>query len=245
MMKNLISKIVLVFLFISCSVSLFGQITEGTIKYERRTNLFKKYPDKNIQKWIGEKNKYSVDHFNLSFNDTASVYLPIEDPDRSDMMKWLVLQHTNMQYFGSKKNVSLINVFGQVVVIEDQHRDRAWKYTGKQRTIANYECKQVLVQVNDSTKLYAWFTTDILPQVGPENFFGLPGAILGVATEDGGTTYFATEVMAKKVDLTAITPKYNAKKSTDFKALKDRMIKEFTQKEAKPLVDDILLWQYY
>jgi GLPGLI family protein len=50
--------------------------------------------------------------------------------------------------------------------------------------------------MNDSTRIYAWFSVDIVPSIGPEGFEGLPGAILGLATEDGSVIYFAKEVKA-------------------------------------------------
>jgi GLPGLI family protein len=52
--------------------------------------------------------------------------------------------------------------------------------------------------MNDSTRIYAWFASEIVPSFGPEGFEGLPGAILGLATEDGGVIYFAKEVKAQE-----------------------------------------------
>ncbi len=224
-----------------------AQVTEGTIRFERRINIFKKFPDKETQKWIGEKNKYSYDHYMLYFNEDKSVFIPDPNDDpKQGMMQWLVQQHSALQNFKENQNTTLINVIGQTIVVRDTLRPRNWKYTGKIRTIANYECTQVLVQVDDTTKLYAWFTTEIIPQVGPENFWGLPGAILGIASESGGTTYFATEVKATKVEWDKITPKYSDKKMTNFAELKDKMINEFgKRKEAKPMIDEFMIWQYY
>lgn len=224
-----------------------AQMTEGSIRFERRINIFKKFPDKETQKWIGEKNKYSYDHYMLYFNEDKSVFIPDPNDDpKQGMMQWLVQQHSALQNFKENQNTTLINIIGQMIVVRDSLRPRNWKYTGKIRTIANYECTQVLLQVDDTTKLYAWFTTDILPQVGPENFWGLPGAILGVASEDGGTTYFATEVKATKVEWDKVTPKFSDKKMTNFAELKDKMINEFgKRKEAKPLIDEFMIWQYY
>jgi GLPGLI family protein len=37
---------------------------------------------------------------------------------------------------------------------------------------------------------------ELVPSIGPEGFAGLPGAILGMATEDGSVIYFAKEVKA-------------------------------------------------
>lgn len=243
-MKN---KNIIYLLAVFFSWNSYAQITEGTIRYERRMNLFKKYPDKNTQKWIGDKNRYSYDHYMLYFNEDKSVYIPDEnDAPKEGMMQWLVQQHSAIQNLKDKQNVTLINVIGQVVVVVDSLRPRMWKYTGKSRTILDYECPQVLLKIDDTTTLYAWFTTDIIPQVGPENFWGLPGAILGIASEDGGMTYFATEVIAKKVEWEKITPKYNDKKATNFADLKEKMINDFgKRKEAKPLIDEFMIWQYY
>ncbi|RME18774.1 MAG: hypothetical protein D6799_02540, partial [Bacteroidetes bacterium] len=47
---------------------------------------------------------------------------------------------------------------------------------------------------NDSSRIYAYISTQIAAPVGPESFCGLPGAVLGLATEDGGIVYFAKSV---------------------------------------------------
>ena len=75
---------------------------------------------------------------------------------------------------------------------------REWKITESKRKLGGYMCRKAIWEPNDSTRIYAWFSTDIVPSVGPEGFYGLPGAILGLATEDGGIIYFATEVEALK-----------------------------------------------
>jgi len=242
-----ISKYLFVTLLALFSWNSFGQISEGYIRYERRTNIFKKYNDPMVQKFLGEKNKYKYDHFITYFNADSSVYIPDEtDPEPEGMLKWLMLRHSAIQNFKTNQNVTLLNIFGQIVVVKDTLRQRNWKYTGKIREIAGYKCDQVLLNVNDSTRLYAWFTTDIIPQVGPENFFGLPGAILGVAAEDGRMTYFAKEVVATKVDFDKITPKYKDKDAMDWEKTKDKMVNEFgKRKEAKPIIDEILTWQYF
>lgn len=243
-MKN---KHILYLIISLLSWNTFGQITEGSIRFERRINLFKKYPDPNMQKWIGEKNRYSYDHFMLYFNEEKSVFIPDEnDPPKEGIMQWVVQQHSALQDLKNKQNVTLFNVFGQVIVVKDSLKPRQWKYTGRTRTIEDYECPQVLLHVNDSVRLYAWFTTDIIPQAGPENFWGLPGAILGVASEDGGTTYFAKDIKAHTVNWDKITPKYNDKKTATFPEIKEKMINDFgKRKEAKPMIDDFLIWQYF
>jgi GLPGLI family protein len=54
-----------------------------------------------------------------------------------------------------------------------------------------YECIKAIWQKNDSTRIYAWFSPMISASIGPEGISGLPGAILGLAREDGSVVYFA------------------------------------------------------
>ena len=51
-----------------------------------------------------------------------------------------------------------------------------------------------MYEKNDTTRIYAWFAVELTPSIGPEGLTGLPGTILGLATEDGGIVYFAKEV---------------------------------------------------
>lgn len=241
------NKIIFSLLLLMIGFSSFGQIKEGSIKFERRINLFKKFPDPQTQKWIGKKNQYSYDNYVLYFNDSSSVFVP--DPDeepKEGMLKWLVQQHSMLQNLNTHANTTLFDFFGQTMVVEDTMKIRDWKYTGKIRMIADYRCTQAMLHIDDSTRLYAWFTTDILPQIGPENFIGLPGAIMGIASEDGGITYFATKVEEGKVDMQKVTPKYSNKKAVTMAKFKEDMLSQFGKREdAKPIIKDILTWQYY
>lgn len=241
------NKIILLLVTLFIGFSSFGQIKEGYIQFDRKINLFKKFPSPDTQKWLGKKNQYSYDKYLLYFNESSSVFIPDPDGDQKEgMMKWLVQQHSMLQDLNSHANITLLDFFGQVLVVADTMRHREWKYTGKLRTIADYQCTQAMLNIDDSTRLYAWFTTEIIPQIGPENFLGLPGAILGIASEDGGITYFATKVVETKVDMAKVTPKYNAKKAKTMEELKEEMLTQFGKREeAKPIIKDVLTWQYY
>jgi GLPGLI family protein len=79
--------------------------------------------------------------------------------------------------------------------------------------------------------------------VGPEGFCGLPGTILGLATEDGGIVYFA-----KKIDATApkqeellLSPGKN--KVFTLVELRQKIEKEYGSSPwGKKLFDDIFRW---
>jgi GLPGLI family protein len=88
---------------------------------------------------------------------------------------------------------------GNEAIVKDSMDERQWKITDSKRNIAGYQCRRAIWELNDSTRLYAWYAVDIVPSIGPEGFEGLPGAILGMATEDGSVVYFAKEVKVMSV----------------------------------------------
>lgn len=178
-------------LFIGSIVS--GQINAGKIVFERKTNLEKKFTDGRMKKMLGEDNKTRVELFDLYFTDTCSIFKPILS-DEADPLSWTTNKNTVYQNFNSQQKLMLLSIWGQQINVKDTNYHRDWKITDSKRTIANYECYKAIWQKNDSTRIYAWFSVDIVPSVGPEGFDGLPGAILGLATEDGGIIYFAKSV---------------------------------------------------
>jgi GLPGLI family protein len=91
-----------------------------------------------------------------------------------------------------------MDMWGNAIYVKDSMDSRKWKITENKRIISGYNCRKAIWEMNDSTRIYAWFAAEIVPSFGPEGFEGLPGAILGLATEDGGVIYFAKEVKAQE-----------------------------------------------
>jgi GLPGLI family protein len=172
-------------------------ITSGKIVFERRTNLEKRYTDKRMKRMITEENKIKMESFSFFFNDTVSVFKPILS-DVQDPMGWMTSKNSYLQSLNSSKQLIVFNLFGQNTYIKDSLPQRNWKITENKRTICGYECRKAIYEKNDSTRIYAWYSPDIVPSIGPEGFCGLPGTILGVATEDGGIIYFAKTVEVMK-----------------------------------------------
>jgi GLPGLI family protein len=188
------SIVVIAFVLLSC-FSNAQLIHEGKITYTRRTNLFKVIDDERMQKWIGEKNKIKIEQFSLYFNDTVSLYSFIQ-PDQPDPQAFFTIKNTVYNVFPLNQRNVYMDMMGSQMTVVDTLVKHTWKITDKTRSIAGYECTRVIWQKDDSTRIYAWYTTDIVPTVGPENIQGLPGAILGLATEDGSVVYFAEKVEA-------------------------------------------------
>jgi GLPGLI family protein len=109
--------------------------------------------------------------------------------------------------------------------------------------ISGYNCRKAIWQENDSTRIYAWYTDDIVPTVGPESFCGLPGAILGLATEDGGVIYFAKSIEISKPDAAMMEPKKGKNKIYTTAELRTKLEKDFGKNPwGKALIKDLFSW---
>ena len=217
-------------------------IHSGKITFERRTNLEKRYSDPRMKRMINENNKIRNEGFYLIFNDSSALFTGIPD-EKSDEMSWMTAKNSYYQNLNSKKQLTVLNLFGQSLYILDSLPQRKWKITDSKRTISGYECRKAVYQKNDSTRLYAWYTSALVPSAGPEGFCGLPGTILGLATEDGGIIYFAKKIeviMPKKDDILLDAGK---NKVVNLKELREKIEKDYGNTPwGKRMFDDLFRW---
>ena len=191
-------KVTALFLF-AIHIS-FGQFVEsGKIKFERKTNLLKIPNLPPFLKRAAEEKKYKVDEFVLTFDRNGSAFVPITamTNDPTDM---LTAKNTVYSNHGSRERITMLDMMGTKIYITDTVNKIPWKITDNTRKLAGYDCKMAIYHKNDSTRLYAWYAEELIPAVGPETFSGLPGTILGLATEDGGIVYFAKSIDIVKVE---------------------------------------------
>lgn len=194
-----IKKFVLTGAVFLLTTGAFAQISSGRIVFERKTNLLKRFGDNpRMKNFINEQNKYRVENFELLFNDSMCVfrYLENDEPDATGFMKYLTTRNTVYQNIARNEKTVIMDLWGSEAILKDSMQGRQWKITENKRVIAGYNCRKAIWEMNDSTRIYAWYALEIVPSIGPEGFAGLPGAILGMATEDGGVIYFAKEVKA-------------------------------------------------
>lgn len=216
-------------------------VREGKITYERRTNLWKIFDDERMRQFVGEKNKIKVDDFSLYFNDTSSLFSYIA-PDQPDPQSFLTMKNTVYNLFSKGQRFVYLDMMGNSMTIGDSLVEHTWKITDKTRKIAGYECTRVIWQKDDTTRIYAWYTTDIIATVGPENIQGLPGAVLGLATEDGSIVYFAkkVEVLTPTIEQIA-QPKKKGKQYTQAELIADLT----KQLKGQPYGDRIITGMFY
>ncbi len=176
-----------------------SQYAYGKITYERKTNLLKKY--KGWGDWIQKDEKDKIDQFELYFNDTLSVFKPV-DSDIKERMSWATSKNTVVQNLKTKVRVASKDIWSETINMRDSIFQRKWILTDDFRKIAGFKCRKAYTKVDDTTRIYAWYADEIMTASGPESYCGLPGMILGLATADGGVVYFA-----KKIDYTQPEPK--------------------------------------
>ena len=215
----------ILFFVIGSSVA---QITSGKIVYERKTNLYKKYKSVDVSEWIDERDKNKTDVFELYFNDTISIFKP-QDSDLKEDYSWATSKNVVVQNFKTKDRLTIKKIWGEELFVDDTLLKRKWKITDSKRSICGYSCRKAIWQANDSTRLYAWYADEIIPSVGPESYSGLPGAILGLATEDGGVIYFAKKVEVLIPDLKSLAIKKGKNKIYTTTELKAKFEKDYSK----------------
>lgn len=221
-------KLSIFFLFIWI-VSQVGisQITYGKITYERKTNLYKKFKNNgDVKEWLKEEDKNKIDIFELYFNDSLSVFKP-QESDLVERMSWATTKNIVYQNHTTGKRLTEKKIWGESFLLSDTIRTFKWKITDSKRSICGYMCRKAIWQANDTTRIYAWFSTEVNSSIGPESFVGLPGAILGLATEDGGIIYFAKTVEVLQPDPLVLVPKKTKQKIYKTSELREKIAKEF------------------
>lgn len=241
------SRLLISLLFVAFAFGATAQkyITAGKVVYERRTNLEKRFKGQEDNRWMrnADLKKPKIDEFELFFTDSTALFQPILS-DVPDSRSWFTMRNTTYQDLNAGIRKQVFNFMGTEVHLEDTLNKRVWRMTESTRNIAGYDCRQALWIANDTTRIYAWYAEELVANVGPETFNGLPGVILGLAIEDGGVVYFAKEVKKVEVDIDKMKPKPKKKDIYTEQALRDLIKERFGAMGSMidRFTNDIFLW---
>lgn len=205
-----------------------AQMTSGKIIYERKVNLKKLFKDnEQVKRFLPENVTYRIEDFELVFSDSVSAFTPVptDEPDQG-FMKYLTTHNKIYTDLRANDRTAIMDMWGQETIVKDTIAKRVWKITDSKRKFDGYMARKAFVEINDSTRLYAWFTSDIVPTVGPEGFGGLPGTILGLATEDGSMVYFAKKIEAMEIPAEKLKAETKGKDVYTKKELKALLIEK-------------------
>ncbi len=229
----------------SCFTNVYAQIHSGTILFERKTNIIKKYPE--LSDFVNEfgADKTVSDYFTLQFNDSISFYSPSNDIQTSEgMFNSFTENHSYLDNLNHKTRITQLDMGGEYFLFSEVIPKKQWKITDSKRKIADFKCRKAIWQKNDSTRIYAWFTEEIIPEIGPEGVTGLPGAILGLATENGSMVYFAQSVTVQPIDKSDINFSYKKKKVMQLNELIQKINALLGEKEGKEKLEkELFYWR--
>ncbi|MFA5575151.1 MAG: GLPGLI family protein [Brumimicrobium sp.] len=240
----------LIFILFITSFTYGQAILSGEIIFERRTNLEKRFEGN--QQMLSRNNKWikepKIDEFKLYFDENGCLFTPIEATMADAEREWTTMKNTSYQDFKSNLIEREFNIFGTSLFYRDSLKKRDWYITRNTREIAGFQTRQAVWEANDSTRIYAWFSEQIIPGVGPESYGDLPGAILGLAIEDGGVVYFAKEVKPlSDANFRSKRPNMRAKNTYEGvdslkKFLNELMTGRFSGVTTGRMLDDFYIW---
>ena len=139
-----------------------------------------------------------------------------------------------------KQIVKKIFIAADYVLIEDSVSTVKWKIENETRKIAGWECRKAVGKINDSVYVVAFYCPEIIPQLGPELFTGLPGTILGLAIPQYYTTWFATKVeLANNDENKIVAPSIKKAKLYSKKELAELLMQKDKTKSIKDLMTSL------
>ncbi len=163
----------------------------------------------------------------LYFNKDATLYLNDEESENDGSLKKELENGATMIIhsfentadnkiftdLNSKKQIEQREFMTRLFLIERKIDAKKWKITGKQKTILDYSCQEAILKENGE-KTTAWFTPNIPISSGPDSFYGLPGMILAIESNNAEHVITATSIDLTPIDNNLIEIPTKGKKIT-------------------------------
>jgi GLPGLI family protein len=124
-----------------------------------------------------------VNVYKLIFDNNKSLFEPIKKLD-NDANPSYVQAVPNDKYYTDlvKKEILKITNFSGKDFIVEQNNNLVWNITKREKYINDFKCYMATVIIENGigvkTKVTAWFTKEILLNLGPREYSGLPGLIM-------------------------------------------------------------------
>lgn len=198
-----------------------AQVTEGKIIYERKVNMHRRMTDESMKNMVPE---FSTNKAQLLFSGDESLFkdLPEEQDVRdnagNDDNRVIVKigggDNETYKNFALEKLIELRELGPKKYIIEDTLHKTGWKLEEETKTIIGHVCKKATGKSAQGSSLVAWYAEDIQTSSGPEQFGGLPGAILELNVNDAEIVFTALQVETKDFNKSMVKAPTGAKKIT-------------------------------
>jgi GLPGLI family protein len=196
----------------------------GTVVYEEQVKFDVNLPPQ-MQRFRDRMDDTRKANIVLIFNESASLSQPAPEPEvEQPQAAPNDRRNRRFRMFRNRENnATFIDFDNEVAVQRREFLDRTflvegapkpdWKLTDDVSEFLGFMCNRA-VAIVDTTLVEAWFTTEIPVPAGPDDYYGLPGLILVLTTDNGNRSYVATDVSMRAVDPAIITAPTEGKRVT-------------------------------
>jgi GLPGLI family protein len=219
------------------SLSLFAQHQQGTITYERKTDVRRRIEDEQMKAMLPP---FQIAQYDLFYRDSLCAYKAKpkdESPDPFDNPTSHDGTSIHLEFRGPGdggvlwSNFSSSQLYEQTTladaeyIITDTIRSLPWELSTDTLTVLGHLCKKAVATTpRNNISVVAWYCEDIPVPIGPDKFGGLPGAILKIDMDNGFSVYTAV----------------NQNPAVDSKALKAPSGKFITRAAFEKKMDEVL-----
>lgn len=229
-MKNITLIIIVVVLMLSFGSN--AQNIQGKAYYIVKSKVNTNFEGRQIseaQKTRIKKrqNELSTKNYVLEFDKNSSIFFEIENisqsiqqvNERNSGMRMLLNNQNEGTYYkhiALREYSSQRDLFGKQFLIKDTLQSFNWQLSDEVKIIGNYTCFKAISTIpivdkiekskDSATTITAWYTIEIPVTHGPEMFWGLPGLILELKTENRALLCSKIELGSKET-ITITPPK--------------------------------------
>ena len=233
-----------------------AQQKEGKVVYQRTIQVqIQIAGDDHMQQLQQMMPKTRTEKYELTFGNNQSIWKHADEDDNNEdinsngmQIRMMTPGQNDVLFydFGTARRVQQTDIMDKKFLVSDSIRKLNWKLTGETQTILGHVCQKAVAQrtgkrmqmnmdngkmerkeVNDTTPIVAWFTTDIPVPAGPEVQGQLPGLILALDMNNGRMVYQALSI-TPKADVASIKEPTKGKKVTteEFASERTKMMDE-------------------
>ena len=185
---------------------LSAQTRQGIIVFERKIDVHRTLKDDQMKAMVPQ---FQTGAYEVLFRDSIAVYKAMpkdEAPDPFDNNTGGV--HMVIRFGAGNdgvlyRNYSSGRLLEEAIlaekkyIITDTLHQQSWKLSDETTTLLGHPCKKATTTTSRGSKVVAWYTGDIPVPVGPDQYNGLPGAILLLDVDEGAFVFTAKEIHDK------------------------------------------------
>lgn len=181
-----------------------AQTRQGAIVYERKVDVHRHMEDEQMK---AQMPQFQTTSYELLFKDSISIYKAMprdEAPDPFDNnnggMRMIIRfggpgdGGAFYRNYGSGRLLEEANLEDKKYIITDTILQQPWKLSDDTATILHHLCKKATLTTPRGEKVVAWYASDIPLPIGPDQFSGLPGAVLQANIDEGSILITAKEI---------------------------------------------------